>query len=74
LLVFASLFRWDGLHGVILRDDALMSQGKLKTMAPVQELQLDPQQRPKWIKYSALDARATHELYCALKVSASLMQ
>ena len=37
-------------------------------MAPVHELQLDPLQRAKWIKYSAMDAKATHELYCALKV------
>ena len=31
------------------------------------ELQRDPESRSKWIFYSALDAKTTHELYNALK-------
>ena len=40
---------------------------QLKVLAPVDELQCDPESRSKWIFYSALDAKTTHELYHALK-------
>lgn len=51
---------------------AVTVQGKLTVMAPVHDLQIDPSKRAKWIYYSALDARATFELYQALKVFSSL--
>ena len=41
---------------------------QLKVLAPVDELQRDPESRSKWIFYSALDAKTTHELYYALRV------
>ncbi len=41
---------------------------QLKVLAPVDELQGDPESRSKWIFYSALDAKTTHELYHALRV------
>ena len=44
---------------------------QLKVLAPVDELQRDPESRPKWIFYSALDAKTTHELYNALQASPS---
>jgi hypothetical protein len=40
---------------------------QLKVLAPVDELQCDPESRSKWIFYSALDAKTTHELYNALR-------
>ena len=36
----------------------------------MEQIQTDEDDRPRWIFYSALDAKATHELYHALKVGA----
>uniref|UniRef100_A0A061RMH8 DNA polymerase I n=2 Tax=Tetraselmis sp. GSL018 TaxID=582737 RepID=A0A061RMH8_9CHLO len=43
------------------------TEGKLRVMPPVHEIQLDVAKRPLWIHYSALDAKATWELYLALR-------
>lgn len=36
-------------------------------MAPVEVLQMEEETRAGWINYSAFDAKATHQLYSALK-------
>lgn len=37
-------------------------EGKMVTLAPVEELQVDPEKRAEWIEYSCLDAAATWHL------------
>lgn len=43
-------------------------------LPPVEELQCDPDTRWKWVKYSALDAKSTLELYKALRSRLEAMQ
>jgi hypothetical protein len=38
-------------------------------MPAIHHLQLDPEDRPAWVNYSALDAKATWELHAALRVA-----
>ena len=41
---------------------------QLSILPPVEEIQLSEIDRPRWIFYSALDAKTTYELYHALQV------
>lgn len=41
---------------------------QLSVLPPVEEIQLSEIDRPRWIFYSALDAKTTYELYHALQV------
>ena len=43
------------------------SPTQLLVLPPVEELQTAPATRGKWIKYAALDAKATHDLRAALE-------
>jgi len=43
------------------------SDGKLVVVPPVDALQTSPSTRGKWIRYAALDAKATHDLRDALE-------
>lgn len=41
---------------------------QLSVLPPVEEIQQSKTDRPRWIFYSALDAKTTYELYHALQV------
>jgi DNA polymerase I len=43
------------------------TEGKLKVLAPVNELQSSEETKYRWIKYAAYDAKSTWELYSALE-------
>lgn len=43
------------------------SLGKLRVMDPVEQLQSGAETRWRWVRYAAMDARATWELYGALR-------
>lgn len=43
------------------------TKSKIKELPPMEELQSCPKRRGKWIRYSALDAKATHDLAVALE-------
>jgi len=48
--------------------------GKLSTLPPMDEIQMDPESRFRWIFYSALDAKATWELFGALRDALESME
>jgi DNA polymerase I len=43
------------------------TEGRLVILPPVHELQVSPETRWQWIKYSAIDAKSTWDLHSALK-------
>ncbi|KAK9818799.1 hypothetical protein WJX74_001704 [Apatococcus lobatus] len=43
------------------------TEGKVKKLPPIDEVQRDPEQREKFIDYSAFDAKATFKLYEVLR-------
>ena len=49
------------------------TEGKIKDLPPIRELQLSPQHRQKWIEYSALDAIATWMVHSELTVRLKMM-